>query len=76
MAEGSLTRPHTPPTHQHVVAAAEREIRACGRVGYLLSENFPLVGRSSRGNSKGGVANRKQCRQKSRHKFFPVAEVI
>ena len=43
-------------THRCVVAFAERETLACGRMGYLLPEIFPLVGRSNRGDSKGGVA--------------------
>ena len=39
-------------------------------------EIFSLVGRSSHGDFEGGVIGRKQCCQKSRWKFFPVAKVI
>ena len=37
---------HMPPTCRRMVAAVERETLACGRVGYLIPEIFPLVGRS------------------------------
>ena len=55
VAGGSLTCPHAPPTRLRMVAVAERETHACGRGCYLLSMIFPPVGRSGRGNSKGGV---------------------
>ena len=46
------------------------------RVGYLMPKIFLLVGRSSRGNSKGGVADQKQCHWKSHWKIFLAVEVI
>ena len=45
-------------------------------VGYLMPEMFPSVGRSDRGDSKGGVPGRKQYRRKSHRNFFPATKVI
>ena len=56
-------------THRRVVAATERETRVCERVGFLLAEIFPPVGRSGQGDSKGGVAGKKKCRLKSPENF-------
>ena len=36
---------HKPSMCQHVVATVERETGVCGRVGYLMPEIFPPVGR-------------------------------
>ena len=47
LARGSLMRPQAPPMRRRVVATREIETRACGRMGYLLSEIFPPVGKSS-----------------------------
>ena len=42
----------------------------------LLPEVLPLIDRSGRGDSNGGVASRNQCCQKKFPENFPVAEVI
>ena len=44
--------------HRCVEAAAEEETHVCGSVDCLLPEIFPLMGRSNRGDSKGGVVDR------------------
>ena len=41
-----------------------------------MLEIFSSVGRLGRGDSKGGVVGRKQCRQKNRGKILPTIEVI
>ena len=44
--------------HRRVVVAAKREPRTRGRMGYLLPEIFPPMGRLGQGNSKCGVAEK------------------
>ena len=65
-----------PLTHRHVVVAPERKSHACGHMGDLLLEIFPHVGRSGRGDSKGGVTDQKQRRRKSHLKIFPTAKMV
>ena len=43
---------------RHMVAVVERRSRMCGCLCDCLSEVFSLVGRSSRGDSNGGVFDR------------------
>ena len=59
-------------TCRRVVVVAKGETRSCGSMNCLLLEIFPSVGRLGRGDSKGGVDGRKQCRWN----IFQAAEVI
>ena len=45
LAKMPVTHRCMPPTGRRVVVAAKRKTRACGRVGVLMPEMFPPVGR-------------------------------
>ena len=52
---------HAQPIRRRVVATTKRKSHTRGCMSDLLPKIFPSMGRSGRGDSKGGVAGRKQC---------------